>query len=115
MNKASRTDKMSRGKATHWKSFGDQALSELIVDEKRAAWILRTYPPEETGRPGMLYTPQPGETLRQRIPKRDVEEPVEIDSLPSWRRTTEFFGAEEELEKEEVAVAVAEEELVEAA
>lgn len=98
-NKANRTNSMSRGKAAHWKFFRDQTLQELIVSPQRAREIHEKLWPEDEmrGRPGVLYTPQPGETLRQRIPKRDSEEPVEIEVSDAWRVTHEFEGDEESL------------------
>jgi hypothetical protein len=98
MNKASRTDSMSRGKAAHWKSFGDLTLQELIVSPERAREIHEKLWPENLmrGRPGVMYTPQPGETLQQRIPRR-VDEPPEIEVCDAWRVTHEFDGNEESL------------------
>jgi hypothetical protein len=113
MNSANRTDAMGRKKAEEWRFLGNLALSKLIVSPARALEIqTKLYPEKEMmGRPGIIYSPLRGEKQRKRspVPDEDYKATAEIDSLPSWRRTTEFFGAEEELEKEEVGIAAVEE------
>ena len=70
--------------------------AQLIVSPKRAREIHEKLWPEDlmSGRPGRLYTPQPGETLQQRIPKRAEAEDEEQEILPPWRKTFEFTGDE---------------------
>ena len=31
-----------------------ESLKDFVVDDARRDWILKTYPPSETGRPGIL-------------------------------------------------------------
>jgi hypothetical protein len=105
-------------KREEWKRLGDLALAALIVSPERALEIqTKLYPEAEMrGRPGVLcaYVPKRGTRANKRIPEADEDRkaPAEVSSEPSWRRTTEFFGAEEELEREEIPIAVAEEEFV---
>jgi hypothetical protein len=102
------TRPMGGGKMYWWKFLGDQALSELIVSPARYLEITtRLYPESEmSGRPGVLYSPQPGEKLKQRIPGRIQDEPAEIVVGEAWRVTPpEFEGSESELVEEELAVA----------
>jgi hypothetical protein len=56
------------------------------------------------GRPGLLYSPQPNETLKQLIPRRDAE-PVEFEVSDGWRVTHEFDGESLPAVEEEVLVA----------
>src|SRR5258708_8773855 len=72
--------------------------AQLIVSPERAREIHEKLWPEDLmrGRPGLLYSPQPGETLKQRIPRR-ADEPTEIEVSDAWRVTHEFDGDEKSL------------------
>jgi len=112
MNNASRTIVMGWNKSRECKTLGDQALSELIVDAKRAAWILKMYPPDEMGRPGIHrpYEPRRGSTQAKRSPELDEERQAlaEIEVSDARRITPpEFERDEGSLEQEEVEMAVA--------
>jgi hypothetical protein len=97
----------SRHEAQGWEP---PVWAQLIVSPKRAREIHEKLWPEDEmrGRPGRIYSPQPGETLKQRIPKRTEEavEEEEPDAIPAWRKTFEFTGDEDALADEsEVAMA----------
>ena len=102
---------MGGGKMYEWKRLEDLALAELIVSPARAAWILARYPPEQTGRPGILATHECGPRLKKRSPVPDEERnaPVEVELGDPWRVTHEFIGDEESLPsvEEEIVAAVA--------
>jgi hypothetical protein len=89
---------LSSTQARDWKRTGDAALAELIVSPERAAWIMATYPPEETGRPGILVPHVPGE--------KQVQLDIERDE-PEWRKTFSFEGNEDALADEGNVMAVA--------
>lgn len=81
--------------------------AQLIASPKRAREIHEKLWPEDlmSGRPGVLYSPQPGETLKHRIPKRGAEEAIDGEelSVPAWRKTFSFEGHEAALTDDEVA------------
>lgn len=96
------------GRFHWWKVLGDAALQELIVSPARYVEITTKLWPENemSGRPGILYSPQPGETLEHRIPVRIPDEPAEVVVGDAWPTTPpEFESSESELVEEELAVA----------
>ena len=60
-------------KLFEWGLLSRASLAALVVSEERQAWILETYPPEETGRPGILVAQE-----RKRI--REVKKQEQMDA-----------------------------------
>jgi hypothetical protein len=56
-------------KLFEWGLLSRASLAALVVSEERRAWILETYPPEETGRPGILVAQE-----RKRVHKTEKRE-----------------------------------------
>jgi hypothetical protein len=83
----------SNTKTWEWKRLDDEALARLIASPERTAWIVATYPPEETGRPGIICVQlRTSKQVRKMDPDRDS--PGETEP---WRTTVEFPGAEHAL------------------
>ena len=55
-------------KLYEWGLLSRASLATLIVSDERAAWILSTYPPEETGRPGIIVAQE-----RKRVHKAEKQ------------------------------------------
>lgn len=48
------TNPLQGTKLFEWGLLSRASLAALVVSDERRAWILATYPPEETGRPGII-------------------------------------------------------------
>jgi hypothetical protein len=68
----SKTNPLSGTKLLEWGLLSRASLTSLIVSEERRAWILETYPPEETGRPGIIVVHARGDELRKTDAGREL-------------------------------------------
>lgn len=106
----SKMNALGGDKLAAWKRLGDECLAELIVSPERAAWILRRYPPQEMGRPGIIHTDSHDRGSEAKIRKADADPEPTIDErlAEAWRVTFEFEGkGNENLADEEIELAVA--------
>jgi hypothetical protein len=71
-----RTNPLQGTKLYEWGVLSRASLATLIVSDERRDWILETYPPEETGRPGIIVAQERKRVrkTKQRRPDMDASE-----------------------------------------
>jgi hypothetical protein len=79
MGNPAATSALQGTRLSDWGRLSQEAWATLIVNDERAAWILSRYPPEETGRPGIIVAQERKRVRKTEKQERDVDASEELD------------------------------------